>query len=73
MMANERLRVAQFKSVTFNVTVGVDGRVELEISEGTGKPETDRLILNVLKSLTRISPPPDGQIRHIPTRISWKT
>jgi TonB family protein len=65
LLASERLRAMRFKRVPVRVTVSATGQIEkVDIVESTGKPEVDRLLVNLLQSVGRVSnPPPDGQAK----------
>lgn len=65
LLTSERLRTMRFKRVPVRVTVSATGQIEkVDIVESTGKPEVDRLLVNLLQSVGRVSnPPPDGQAK----------
>lgn len=65
LLTSERLRAMRFKRVPVRVTVAASGQIEkVEIVESTGKPEVDRLLVNLLQSVGKVSnPPPDGQAK----------
>ncbi|PTQ87384.1 energy transducer TonB family protein [Agitococcus lubricus] len=61
------------KPISVRVNLAADGTIEkLDLLEGTGRNEMDRIVMDILRQIKKTaSPPPDGQAKTYSLRISF--